>query len=410
MIQPTDLRAVDGSNGLSKGNAFVVAAFALVSVFAAAGTPIPLYNLYSAEDGITHSDLGMVSVGYFVAAATSLLILGRVSDFVGRRSMAIAALTSAALSCGLLVIMHSSSTMLLVARVLQGLACGIASSAIGAYVVDSAPPRPRWLAAAITGSSPMVGIPIGAVLSGALAVYGPAPRTLVYVIVGVLLLLLAGLMAISPEMNQRRPGALGSLRPQLSIPAGSLRLVVVAGATSVATWSLGGFYQAFGPSVVAENLGTPSPLLAAVVFACVMILNPMGGPLAGRLSPMTAVRVGMLIFMAAVVGIIAALHAGAVVPFIVASLVVGLAQGAASTGAIRSLLVRTSASARAGVLSTIYLVSYCGAAIPVMVAAHFAATMPLFKIAVGYAVLGVTAASIAIVASRAVPSERTQEG
>src|SRR5215216_5602002 len=100
--------------------AFLAAACSLVFVFAAAGTPIPLYNTYRAQDGITNADLGWVSVGYFVAAATSLLVLGRLSNHLGRRPVAIAALASAALSCFILIGMHGVLS-LSVARVLQGL-------------------------------------------------------------------------------------------------------------------------------------------------------------------------------------------------------------------------------------------------------------------------------------------------
>lgn len=54
---------------LSARVVFVVAACS----FVVAGSPIPLYNTYRAQDGITNADLGIVSVGYFVAAATALL-------------------------------------------------------------------------------------------------------------------------------------------------------------------------------------------------------------------------------------------------------------------------------------------------------------------------------------------------
>ena len=77
-------------------------------------------------------------------------------------------------------------------------------------------------------------------------------------------------MAMSPETMPRRRGAMASLRPRLQVPAGSGQLLLAAGAASVATWSLGGFYQAFGPSVAAEHLGTTNPLVAAAVFASVI--------------------------------------------------------------------------------------------------------------------------------------------
>jgi MFS family permease len=69
---------------------FVAASSPLVFVFAAAGTLIPLYNTYRAEDGITNGDLATASVFYFVAAAIALLILGRLSNHLGRRPVALA--------------------------------------------------------------------------------------------------------------------------------------------------------------------------------------------------------------------------------------------------------------------------------------------------------------------------------
>src|SRR5215204_2725559 len=214
---------------LPLGVAFVAAACSLVFVFAAAGTPIPLYNTYRAEAGVTNADLGWVSVGYFLAAATSLLVLGRLSNHLGRRPVAIAALASAALSCLVLIGMHGVLS-LAVARVLQGLACGVASSALGSYVVDSAPRRPRWLPAAITGSAPMVGIPIGALACGALVHYGPAPRALIYEITTSVLVICIILIAISPETMSRSRGAMASLRPRFQVRPGSGRLLLAAGA------------------------------------------------------------------------------------------------------------------------------------------------------------------------------------
>lgn len=398
---PCPLRPCAGPRAtIPNPGAFVVAACSLVLIFAAAGTPIPLYNLYRAQDGITNAGLGFISVGYFVAAAASLLLLGRLSNHLGRRPLAIMALASAALSCVTLILAKGLGA-LFVARALQGLACGVASSALGAYVVDTAPVRPRWLAALITGSAPMVGIPIGAIACGALAEYGPAPRILIYEITAATLALCVGLVALCPETMQRRSGALRSLRPRIEVPKGSERLLVAAGAAFVATWALGGFYQAFGPSVVAEYLGAPSPLSAAAVFSAFMVLFPVGGPLAGRLAPVAALRIGMVVFLIAVAGIVASMHKGSLVSFILATLLAGAANGVASTGAIRALLARTTPEERAGLLSSIYLISYSGAAIPGMVAGRVAASRPLFEIAVGYAALGLVGAIVAIGASSA---------
>ena len=388
----------------SRNTAFVAAACAFVFVFAAAGTPIPLYNTYRLEDGLTNSDLALVSVAYFIAAATSLLIGGRLSNFVGRRPVALAALMSAALGCLILSTLHSVTPML-IGRVLQGLACGITSSSLGAYVVDTGEGKPRWLTAAITGSAPMLGIPVGALTSGVLVEWGPEPRLLAYGLIALILLGLAVIIALSPETVARRPGSLASLRPHMQIPRGSGQLVVAAGAAAVATWSLGGFYQAFGPSVTSEHLGTTSPLVTAAIFSSVMGLNPLGGPLSARFSPVVSVRLGMGLFIVAVTSIMFNLWAGWILPFIGSSLVIGIAQGLASTGAIRALLDSAGIEERTGLLASLYFISYSGSAIPGMVASSLAGHFDLFMIALGYTLLGIIAALVAMATIKDSPTK-----
>jgi predicted MFS family arabinose efflux permease len=384
---------------LSTEAAFAAAACALVLVFAAGGAPIPLYNIYRVADGLGNDVFALVSVGYFVAAAASLLMLGRLSNHLGRRPVALAALACAAAGTLVLTGMHSFGSFM-VGRILQGLACGIASSSLGAYVADTAPARRRWLAAAIIGSAPMIGVSLGAFLSGALAEYGPAPRTLAYQVIAAALGICAVLVVLSPETTARRPGALVSLLPRLRAPAGSRRLFLATAAAIIATWSMGGFYQAFGSLIIAEQLGSGNALIAAVGFSCVMVLNPLGAPIAGRWSPGACMRGGMAVFILALLGIVLALRAGAIVPFLAATLAVGPAQGAASTGGIRALLSRASPEERAGLLSTIYLVSYGGAAIPAIVARELVNVFTLIQLAEAYAALGFVGAVIAMIAIR----------
>ncbi len=379
--------------------AFGAATLSLIFVFAVAGAPIPLYTTYQTQDAISHADLGLVSVAYFVACTISLLILGRTSNVLGRKPVSLAALASAAFSCVLLMRMHSVAT-LFAARTLQGLACGVASSSLGAYVVDTAPDRPRWLPALITGSAPMVGIPLGAVMCGALVTYAPSPRVLIFVILVTVLLACTAAIALSPETSAARGSVLRSLRPRFQLPAAAKQIVVAAGAAFVATWSLGGYYQAYGPSLVAESLGTSNALVGATVFSSVMILNPFGGAAASRWTPRRSLLVGMVAFIFALIGIVMSVHARAIVPFLGVSLLVGLAQGAASTGAIRGLLATAEEEERAGTLATIYLISYAGAAIPAFIASKLARSFNLTQIADGYALLGITSALIACFAAR----------
>ena len=374
---------------------FWVAACSLLLVFATSGAPIPLFNVYRAQAGIDHADIGWVAVGYFVSAAAALLLLGRLSDHLGRRPVALAALGCAALSCVVLARVEGPAS-LLVGRMLQGLACGVASSALGAYAVDSAPARLRWLAALISGSAPMTGLTIGALACGVLIQTAPWPSQLVYVLLGGLLIVCAVLVLLSPDTTPHRPGALASVVPRLHVPAGGERLLMATGAAIVGTWSLGSYYQTFGPAMVVEHLDVRSPVVVAAAFASVMVLNPLGGPVVRRWSPVKAMRAGMALFMLAVLAIVATVHAGVVWPFLVASLVLGLSQGIAVTGGMRALLERTAAGDRAGLLALIYLVSYCAAAIPSMVGSVLVRWVEPFTLTLGYASLSLASATLAI--------------
>ncbi|WP_454050102.1 MFS transporter [Cellulomonas sp. Marseille-Q8402] len=379
--------------------AFVAATTALVMVFLASGTPVPLYNTYREADGITDGGLAITTVCYLAVTALSLLVLGRLSDHVGRRPVAAAAVVVAAAGC--LVLMHVDRLeVLLAGRMLQGLACGIASSALGSFVVDTAPARPGGLAAIVTSNTPPFAISLGALLSGALVQVAPAPRVLTYAIVCVGLTVCLVLILLCREPGARTPGALASLVPRVAVPAGAGAALFTTGAALVATWSLSGFYQAFSPAVTADHLGTTNTVVIAVVFSSVVILGPVGGTLTRRLPERTAMTVGLVLFCAAATGAVLSLHAGAIVPFLLASYLAGLAQGAANSAGMRSVLGRTGAGDHAGVLATVFLVSYAGAAGPGLAAGRLTSVLSVDQIADGYLVLVLVASAVALITAR----------
>jgi MFS family permease len=254
---------------------FVAASLSFTAIFVASASPIPLYEIYHRTSGVTKTELSLTAVAYFVAAVTALLVFGRLSNHLGRRLISIVALLLTACGCLVLTDVHGPA-LLILGRILQGLGAGLASSAIAAYIVDSAPRSPRWLAAAATTSAPMVGLTLGALGSGALVQYGPHPRSLVYLVATGLLIISALLVAVSRDTVERTRGAVESLRPQLAVPAGARRFLPVATAIFVATRALGGFYQAFGPTVAADQLGTTNTLVAALVFASLMAPSAIG--------------------------------------------------------------------------------------------------------------------------------------
>lgn len=376
---------------LSPPAAFAAASAALVGVFFSSGIPVPLYNVFRVSDGITDSDLALTTVAYLGVTALSLLVLGRVSNHLGRRPVVIAAIVCAIAGCLVLMQVHSLP-MLIFGRVLQGVACGVASTAAGAMVIDLAPRRRlQWLPAVITSSAPPFAIPVGALISGTLVEYGPSPRVLGFAIAAGLLVVIGVLVALCPESAGRTPGAIRSLIPRVHVPAGAGSVLVSTGCALVATWSFSGFYQAFAPGVTADYLGTSNALMIAVVFASVVVLSPLGGSLVARLRPVVALRIGLAVFMIAAVLIVIALHAAAIVPFLAVSAIAGIALGASNSSGMRAVLTNVQPEDRAGTLATLYLISYGGAALPGLAAGQLAHALALPDVATCYAVLVVVA-------------------
>ncbi|WP_144720309.1 MFS transporter [Agrococcus jejuensis] len=398
------LRLAVGDRRLPRGVTFVVATASLLLVFAAAGTPIPHFNDYLAG-GLGQSGIATAAVVYLAAAALSLLVLGRLSDHVGRRPIAIAAMTLSIVGTLVLTTVETEP-QLLVGRILQGLGCGLATGSLGALVVDTAPERPAWLPALITGTVPMLGVPLGALASGALVDLAPWRDVLGYALAAALLVVCAVLVLLGRETRSRVTGATRSLVPQLVIPRGSGMLVLAVGAAYGATWCIGSFYQAFGPQVAQESLGSGSAVVAAAVFASAIVPGVLGGPIAGRGRPQVPLVVGILVFVAAIAGVVVGVRLGSVPVYFVAAGIAGLSGGVIATAGNRLLLPTAGPEQRAGLLSTIFLICYASAAIPGLAASAVAEAFALDDIAVGYGVLvaligAVSLGTLALLARRA---------
>jgi MFS family permease len=378
--------------------AFLSAAVSLVASFAAAAAPIPLYNVYRAEDGFTNPGIAMAIVTYSLGTMVGLLVLGRLSNHLGRRATGVLSLALLLLGCLLLLNVHDIG-ILLAARLLMGVGTGLASSSLTSYIVDAAPEEPRWLASVASSQGPMLGLTIGAIASGAMVQFGQWPRQLIFLVCGGLLLLSAVLIAASPETAAPRPGAWRSLLPKLGVPARVRPLLPAAGSIFISTWATGAFYQVFVPALLEDQLHTGSPLVLGLVFACYMASSVLGAPLGGRLSALTAQRGGMIVFVAGMNSAAAAIYNSSLPVFIAATIVAGMGQGIAVSAATRGLLEGSGIEDRAPIFSVIYLLCYGGATILSLIAGSLSGILPLPYIALGYGGLALVAALFTIVRS-----------
>ena len=385
----------------SRGNraSFWAAALSLATTFVASATPIPLYGTYQRIDGVSYFALSLSSVVYFVGAVTALLIFGRLSNHLGRRPVSLISVVLAALASATFLTVHDI-TPLLVGRLLQGLSCGLASTALAAWIVDCAHAVPKWLAPAVISCGPMTGLTIGGICSGILVEYGPMPRHLPFYVVLVLLAICIGLIFYGKETMATTKGAIHSLIPRMALPPQAKKFFPVAAVTFVSTWALGGFFQAFGPAMAHEQLHSSNAVAAALVFASIMAPSTIGAAIAGKMKATSAQFYGMVSFAIFVGGLLLALKIGTLTLFLIASILAGTAQGMVLTGSIQTMVANLHASERANVLSVIYATSYTGAAVPTLIAGRLSEHYSLLQVACGYGILALIGAITVILSKK----------
>lgn len=159
---------------LSHPAAFAAIAAILVAFTAASSAPSPLYVVYQQLWGFSAITLTVVFAVYVVGLIGALLVLGALSDHVGRRPVLAAAI---GLEVVALVLFLSAGDVgvLLAARFLQGIATGAALTTLGAALVDLNPPHAPGRAGLVNSVVPPAGLAVGSLGTGALVQFAPGP-------------------------------------------------------------------------------------------------------------------------------------------------------------------------------------------------------------------------------------------
>lgn len=378
-------KAAEGAAG-RRGNrfGFLVSAAGLLVIAAQAGAPSPVYPVYAAEWHLSPFTMSVVFAIYVVGLLATLLTTGSLSDHVGRRPVAIAALAVAVLAVAVLLTAQGVA-MLLVGRLLQGAAMGIGAASLGAALLDfGAQLRPR-LAAALNGALPPLGLAVGAIVGSLLVEYGPHPTRTVYVVLAIVLTVLTGALFFVAERREPRPGALRSLVPSAGIPPATRPVFVAVLGCLTASWALGGLYLATGPSLVRTLFDAQAPLVGGLAIAAVTATGAVVGIVTQGLDGLRVIRVGAGALVAGAALLIVSVATESLALFFVASVVAGVGFGGAFQGGLRLVLAAVPAARRAGTLSTVYLVSYTAFGGPAVIAGLLTPTFGLRTVVDAYA-------------------------
>jgi len=361
-----DLPSSRAHNRFSFGLHLVI----LIALLAASSAPTPLYSIYQSTMALSSVTVTVIFAAYTVSLLVALLIVGSLSDHLGRKPVVLAALALEVIAmAGFLI--ASDATGLIVARALQGVATGTATAAIGAGLADALPRR----APTANSVAPIVGMAVGALGAAIVAGTAAQPTVDVFVVLLATFVVLFIVALFLQDSNGRRPGALASLRISIGVPAAARRAFMLAAPVLIAVWAIGGFVLSLGPTLARTLTGSTSPMVGGwFVFAltaagalAVLTLSRVRAARAFTLGAAALVLGVSVMLLGVAVGAPAALFAGAIIT--------GIGFGAGFQGAMHTIMPLAEPHERAGLLATVYVVSYLSMSIPAIGAGVLSATV-----------------------------------
>jgi MFS family permease len=379
------------SGRLSPRTSFILLSGILFTYISASAAPTPLYGLYRDTWGFSPLMLTVAFAVYAFGLLGSLLTVGSLSDHVGRRPVVLGAIVLEVLALVLFLTAHDI-TDLIVARVVQGIATGAATTVLGAALLDV----DRVKGAVVNSIAPMVGMAIGALGTSLLVQFAPLPMQLSYALLLLTLALLGLAACFLPETASRRPGAWASLRPDLRVPPHANRGMWRVMPLNASLWMTGGFFMSLGPSLARAVTRIDTPVVGGLLV-CALTLSAGATILVMRdRDPKLALRLGSVTMVAGIGVTLIGVASGEVPVLFGGTFLAGIGFGAGYLGAMRSIMPLAAPHERAGLLAVFYTLCYLAMSVPAMLAGLAAGQVGLVYATYGYGLVIMALAAFAM--------------
>ncbi|MFF4755043.1 MFS transporter [Streptomyces sp. NPDC002514] len=235
------------------------------------------------------------------------------------------------------------------------------------------------------------GIGFGPLVAGVLAQYAPRPLVLPYVVFLCALIVLAVLVAFSPETADL-PDPAPQYRPQrIAVPAHARGLFFAATATGLAAFAVFGIFNSLAPSFLAGALHEDSHAVAVAVAFAAFAAGAAAQMVLSRAGLALTLRTGTLVLIPGLALLAAGMWLPSLAMFVIGGVLTGGGGGLAFRGALTAAGAAAPAESRAEALAFFFLGAYTGLSVPVVglgIATQYVSTrvvMLVFVVLVGAA-------------------------
>ncbi|MWK40016.1 MFS transporter [Actinomadura sp. J1-007] len=381
-------RRTTGAPQVSHGVGFWFAAISFAVLMAFGTAPVPLWPLYEQRDGFGATTVTVAFAILVVGASAGFVVLGHLSDHLGRRRVVVPAL-GVALVAALVLAFWTDLAGLLAGRLLNGVAIGLMASTATAYLHDlyrqEHPDRARSrLPGLVATTANLGGLALGPLIAGMIARWAPHPLTVTQVGFAAAMALCLVMAVSTPETVDRRAGAARPRRFALRPGAGAL--FGSASALGFFSFALFGLVSSLGAIILRSSLGISSPLVAGVAPFAMFIASAVAQLVLGRFGAAATAAVGTIAFPLGLGLAALSLYEPALWLFLLAVSVAGAGAGALFKTGITRAGESAVDSSRAGVLAVYFVAGYVGMGLPSILF-----SLVVKHVAVGPAMIGFSA-------------------
>jgi len=328
--------------------------------------PTPLYGDYAQAFHFSTLTLTLIYATYVAGTLSVLLLLGRLSDQMGRKPLALFAIGLAVVAA-ILFALARDATGLFVARLVTGVAAGLSSGTVVAWLKELHPEREEKTASLRTVSINVLGLGVGPLLCGLLVQFAPAPFVTPYLVYIALLVLLALTIAPACEtVKNPLPLSRVALKVRVGVPAGLRAAFMAPAIANLVLYSMVGYYSALTPGLLSHTLNVTNHAVSGVLVSELFAVSAAAVYLTARLNSRTAMLLGFAMMLPTLSLLLLAELQASLAAFVAATATGGLALGAGYRGAIEAGNQIAPAEKRAELISMLFVCGNLGLSVPVI--------------------------------------------
>ncbi|MCU1471730.1 MAG: major facilitator transporter [Glaciihabitans sp.] len=377
--------------------AFAGATVSFGALYLASGAPTSLLLVYEREWGFPTWMLTVAFAAYSIGLLAALLVVGSLSDHVGRRPVVVGALV-VELAAMLLFRFSSDIGWVIVARLVQGVATGAATGAFVAWMLELSTPRLKKVAAVMGSIASSLGLALGALLAGLavqLSIHAPA---IVFTILTIAIALGTLTAVFSSETVTPQAGAIRSLVPRVWVPPRGRLEFGVAVPGLIGAWMFAGLFLGLVPTIILDVFHIDSGLVNGITVFVEPAAAAVIGLALGRFSSARNSLIGVIAVLVGAGTIVTSVALVAFPLLVIGGIIGGLGVGAAFGGALRTLGPLAEAHQRAGLFAAIFVVSYLAFGVPAVIVGQLVPELGLVTTIIGYAGVILLVSVVALIA------------